>query len=84
MREVWNLGPTRNSSDRHPTIDLATVRETLDLMRDDLAGAPHLAAVERALTEALAAIDAVEPTPRGVSVTRLREQTAARFVAWLP
>lgn len=71
-------------ADRHPRIDLATVRETLALIHDDMAGAADLAAVRAALAEALAAIDATaEPAPRAAG-PNIAEYYGSRFEPWSP
>lgn len=58
------------------TIDLATVRETLVYMHDDMKRAPGLEAVAKAIAAALQEIDAAEKSPRPATPSA----TAARFV----
>ena len=67
-----------------PHIDLATVRETLVLIHDDMAGAPDLAAVRAALANALAAIDSGGSLAPAPSRPTLADHYGSRFEPWTP
>ncbi|MGQ0673554.1 MAG: hypothetical protein ACT4N2_11865 [Hyphomicrobium sp.] len=62
------------SSPPHPMIDLATVRETLVYMRDDVRRVPGLESVGQALADAVAEIDKAatvsEPPRRATMLAR--------------
>lgn len=60
-----------------PAIDLATVRETLVYMKDDVARVPDLMRVKKALEIAIDEIDKAEQIPRSVSYVPRR---LARFM----
>ena len=62
-----------------PAIDLATVRETISYMHDDMERAPELARVRNALAMALLEIDRVETSRRTVTAG---DVTRARFIPW--
>lgn len=59
-------------------IDLATVRETIAYMHDDLAGAPELGRVRNALAMALLEIERAETARRALPAN----VTTARFMPW--
>jgi hypothetical protein len=69
---------------RSSTIDLATVRETLLMMRQDLAQAPCHAGVCAALDEAVSRIDALEAPAKQASSGDLARAFGSRFVPWTP
>lgn len=59
-----------------PTLDLATVRETLLYMKDDLRRVPNLAKAAQALETAIAEIEKAERTSKPVSYSPI----VARFL----
>jgi hypothetical protein len=63
-----------------PSIDLATVRETLAYMRDDARLVPELENVARSLDAAITEIDRAEANLKPVSY----EPMASRFLPALP
>ena len=67
-----------------PRIDLATVRETLALIHDDMTGAPDLDAVRAALADALAAIDAEGSLANKSPGPTLADHYGSRFEPWSP
>lgn len=69
-------------SNRRAQIDLATVRETIALMRDDMEGEARLTSVRQALDEALALIDALEPSKPAAASGLLAKSFGSRFVPW--
>ncbi|MBS0244452.1 MAG: hypothetical protein JSS20_19955 [Proteobacteria bacterium] len=66
---------------QEPLIDLDTVRETLEYIRDDVAAAPRLAAVGRAIDKVLEEIAAAEA---GSAVKALANEVPSRVVAFRP
>jgi hypothetical protein len=67
--EFEALANDPSGSGRHPRIDIATVRETVALMHDDLAGTPALERVRTALGNVLREIDGTAgPAARAVRV----------------
>lgn len=69
---------------RSSAIDLATVRETLTMMRQDLALAPCHEAVCAALDEAISRIDALETPAKQAEHGELASAFGSRFVPWTP
>lgn len=65
-------------------LDLATVRETLVMLRQDLAGEPRHDSVCAALDEAIARIDAQEPPAKTAPSGELAAAFGSRFVPWTP
>lgn len=78
------MSVTRLAGRRAPEIDLATVRETLSLIGDDLAVDQRYAAICAALAEAVSRIDEIEaPAPKRTA-GQIATQFASRFVPWRP
>lgn len=71
--------PARARADQSLPIDVATVRETLLYMHDDMKRAPELARVRTALAMALMEIDKVD---RGRRTIEAADITRARFFPW--
>lgn len=76
---VLHLFASRSSS-----IDLATVRVTLLMMRQDLALAPSHEAVCAALDETIRRIDALEAPTNPAANGELAAAFGSRFVPWTP
>lgn len=66
-----------------PTLDLTTVRDTLDYMRSDMQRVPGLERVAAALDDALIEIEVAEQQARPALPTK-GPITNARFVPWKP
>lgn len=66
-----------NLKSRAPAIDLATVRDTISYMQDDIAHTPGLERVASALRAAMAEIDRLEPERDAPAAP-----VAARFMSW--
>ena len=73
----------RNAAVHEAHIDLATVRETIAYIQDDLARSPRLARVGAALAEALAEIDKLQHA-KANTAPKLADQLGLRFTAWTP
>ncbi|MFM9941805.1 MAG: hypothetical protein ACKVP7_20160 [Hyphomicrobiaceae bacterium] len=78
------MSVTRISAARQAHIDLATVRETLSLIQDDLAVDPRHRALCAAIDQAIAEVDAIEARPTQAPSGRLAMQFASRFEPWTP
>lgn len=65
-------------------LDLATVRETLVMLRQDLATEPRHDRVCAAIDEAIAGIDAQEPPAKTAASGELAATFGSRFVRWTP
>lgn len=77
------MAADRKNSLAHPRIDLATVRETLAYISDDMTTVPALAGVRRALVEAIEEIRTLE-TVSGEGQGSNQTQSKASNVTFLP
>ncbi len=78
------MSMTRFGNTRRGHIDLATARETLCLIQDDLAREPDLATIAAAIGKAVAEIDRVA-TPRATAPAgHLASLFGSSFRPWKP
>ena len=78
------MSVTRIGSSQRAHIDLATVRETLALIQDDLAREGQYGMIADAIGRAVAEIDAVAPPPKAAPAGRLAALFGSSFSRWTP
>ncbi len=79
------MASEQGTTSGYPRIDLGTVRETLAYIHDDMAAAPELARVHRAMGLVLAEIAALAPPATSLCLTDAKAVPirGARFVPWV-